>query len=567
MMKTTTLLLAALAVGSQAAPQPQGVNRLISAGSPPQGCLVSSPKTHGFAIASASGKTLSRRQVTQIADGQIQAPAEVPATYLNSAAAPYGGVAQIADGQIQAPNSYAAAPVVESCAETVNPVTTSTSYRFSSYVKPAVDFFYGARAAEGCAAPAEVNYPAGGVTQIADGQIQAPNQLNSYAVTDYDLNLAGGATQIADGQIQAPNEPNTYAAAPACGAENLNLAAVPEYGVTQIADGQIQAPANYNLAAYENNFNQIADGQIQAPADYNNYNLAAADYDLNLAGGVTQIADGQIQAPNQLNSYAAAPACGAENLNLAAVPEYGVTQIADGQIQAPASYNRAAYENNVNQIADGQIQAPADYNNYNLAAADYDLNLAGGVTQIADGQIQAPNQLNSYAAAPACGAENLNLAAVPEYGVTQIADGQIQAPASYNRAAYENNVNQIADGQIQTPASYNRAAYESNVNQIADGQIQAPALNKRQNGPPLSITLKGGVLTDSLGRTGYIADNRQLQFDRPPQSGAVFTGGFSACDDGKLALGNQKTFFACGSSDCKLLHSTHLSPFLFSPHT
>jgi len=37
----------------------------------------------------------------------------------------------------------------------------------------------------------------------------------------------------------------------------------------------------------------------------------------------------------------------------------------------------------------------------------------------------------------------------------------------------------------------------------------------------LQITLADGQLTDSEGRTGYIASNRQFQFDSPPQTGAV----------------------------------------------
>jgi len=37
----------------------------------------------------------------------------------------------------------------------------------------------------------------------------------------------------------------------------------------------------------------------------------------------------------------------------------------------------------------------------------------------------------------------------------------------------------------------------------------------------LEITLAGGKLTDAEGRTGYIASNRQFQFDSPPQTGAV----------------------------------------------
>lgn len=92
------------------------------------------------------------------------------------------------------------------------------------------------------------------------------------------------------------------------------------------------------------------------------------------------------------------------------------------------------------------------------------------------------------------------------------------------------------------------------VTGIADGQAQAPQkrsiLRVRQNGDPLQVTLKGGVLTDILGRIGYIADNHQLQFDAPPQAGAIYTAGFSACPDGTLALGDSNVFYACGSSDC-----------------
>jgi hypothetical protein len=33
----------------------------------------------------------------------------------------------------------------------------------------------------------------------------------------------------------------------------------------------------------------------------------------------------------------------------------------------------------------------------------------------------------------------------------------------------------------------------------------------------LKVTLDGGILKDATGATGYIADNRQFQFDNPPQ--------------------------------------------------
>jgi hypothetical protein len=61
----------------------------------------------------------------------------------------------------------------------------------------------------------------------------------------------------------------------------------------------------------------------------------------------------------------------------------------------------------------------------------------------------------------------------------------------------------------------------------------------------LTISLANGQLTDEKGRTGYIASNFQFQFDAPPQDGAIFTGGFSVCSNGSLALGGSAVFFEC----------------------
>lgn len=61
------------------------------------------------------------------------------------------------------------------------------------------------------------------------------------------------------------------------------------------------------------------------------------------------------------------------------------------------------------------------------------------------------------------------------------------------------------------------------------------------------VQLADGVLTDDQGRTGYIASNFQFQFDDPPQSGALYTAGFSVCTNGSLALGSSATFWQCAS--------------------
>ena len=59
------------------------------------------------------------------------------------------------------------------------------------------------------------------------------------------------------------------------------------------------------------------------------------------------------------------------------------------------------------------------------------------------------------------------------------------------------------------------------------------------------MKLAGGILTDSKGRTGYIAANQQFQFDAPAQTGAIYTAGWSVCANGSLAIGNDAIFYQC----------------------
>ena len=67
---------------------------------------------------------------------------------------------------------------------------------------------------------------------------------------------------------------------------------------------------------------------------------------------------------------------------------------------------------------------------------------------------------------------------------------------------------------------------------------------QRQAGA-LYLTLAGGVLKDQDGRTGYIAANQQFQFDDPPQTGAIYTAGFSVCGNGSLAIGGDAVWYKC----------------------
>lgn len=71
------------------------------------------------------------------------------------------------------------------------------------------------------------------------------------------------------------------------------------------------------------------------------------------------------------------------------------------------------------------------------------------------------------------------------------------------------------------------------------------------------MTLQDGVLKDSKDRTGYIASNFQFQFDGPPQAGAIYTAGFSTCNNGSLALGGSTVFYRCLSGDFYNLYDRH----------
>ncbi|GKU08031.1 covalently-linked cell wall protein [Fusarium langsethiae] len=65
----------------------------------------------------------------------------------------------------------------------------------------------------------------------------------------------------------------------------------------------------------------------------------------------------------------------------------------------------------------------------------------------------------------------------------------------------------------------------------------------------LVLNLNDGVLKDAQGRTGYISESYQFQFDKPAQSGAIYTSGFSVCSNGTLALGPSAIFWQCKSGD------------------
>uniref|UniRef100_A0A0D6QVZ1 Cell wall mannoprotein PIR1-like C-terminal domain-containing protein n=1 Tax=Araucaria cunninghamii TaxID=56994 RepID=A0A0D6QVZ1_ARACU len=267
--------------------------------------------------------------------------------------------------------------------------------------------------------------------------------------------------------------------------------------VTTISDGQPQASTGVPVAT-------ISDGQPQASTAVPVATISDGQPQASSAVPVATISDGQPQAST------AVPVATISDGQPQASTAVPVATISDGQPQAVTSMMTMQP---INQIGDGQVQ-----------------NTVPAVKTISDGQPQAPT-----ASATA---------------VATISDGQPQAPTATGSA-----VATLSDGQPQ-------ASTGSAVNTLSDGQPQATvsASEAETTGTAmqmvackaddtLQMTLSGGVLTDNMGRTGYIAANYQFQFDGPPQAGAIYTAGFSVCGNGSLALGGSAVFYQCLSGD------------------
>merc|ERR1711939_936941 len=222
----------------------------------------------------------------------------------------------------------------------------------------------------------------------------------------------------------------------------------------------------------------------------------------------------------------------------AAAPAATVSQITDGQVQAAQSsvcYAMDSQGRTVSQIGDGQIQAPTSTPAPSMTMM--------GVSQIGDGQIQGP------ACTPSAQVQDGQMGCTRVPAISQISDGQIQAPTvtvqSTNTITSTATavVSQIADGQIQ------------NSGALSNGIVAC------QDNGTLALMLNNGVLTDNQGRTGYVASNRQFQFDSPPQAGAIYTSGFSLCSNGSLALGGSTTFYQCRSGGFYNLYDQNVASY------
>ncbi|KAL8830324.1 MAG: hypothetical protein Q9170_005781 [Blastenia crenularia] len=228
--------------------------------------------------------------------------------------------------------------------------------------------------------------------------------------------------------------------------------------------------------------------------------------------------------PGCTSSAAGSYGIAVHNVSTSAVAKRQATQLSDGQPQVKTMAT-------VSMINDGQIQAGMH------------TMMMMPVAQIGDGQIQAPAATTTYAP------------------VTVIADGQPQAPTIPASTTTAAPVTQATDAQPQAPSTAvpvpvvtstpqasapSRSASSSTPESSSNSGVTNVACKTEGT---LELTLADGVLKDAKGRTGYIASNFQFQFDGPPQAGAIFTSGFTACSNGTLALGGSNVFYQCRSGD------------------
>ena len=401
------------------------------------------------------------------------------------------------------------------------------------------------------------------VTAISDGQPQAPKARPG---------VPGAVNQISDGQVQ-----NTEAAT-ACSREVPQATTTGEEfsQVTAIGDGQPQAPKAKRYTNFEQDLredcikmgartgpdmakclcrghlnsrrddngpvNQISDGQVQ-----NQETTTSCGPEL---PHVTAISDGQPQAPKMARrnfKYFFVPSNDTREMEeyyTAACIKMGARTVDDFRRCISTGNVRRDIMDPVGQIPDGQIQNQGGTSQSTTSTETSCSSEVPHVTAIGDGQPQAPK----FAAKP----KNHATGGGPGGGHPQLANAILSRFKA--RTAYDvmPSPNPPIIG-MPPPGSGFKA-------RSVAADDDAPVRYTCASASALRMTLADGVLKDGQGRTGYIAGNRQFQFDAPPQAGAIVTAGFSVCQDGRIALGDQTTWFQCSSGDFYNLYDSNWAP-------
>ena len=458
-------------------------------------------------------------------------------------------LSQIADGQVQNVGQPGAQDIG---AQGVGAQDIGAQDIGAGQVQSAGPFSAAAAAPEQSAQLQQI--PDGQVQQIADGQPQLLAQQIANGQVQQIPNGQPQVQQIPNGQLQVQQIPNGQ----------LQVQQIPngQLQVLQIPDGQLQvpcplqniqslaAPVAYGAPAAAARISFSAKA-FAGPAGYS-YPAAAppayqaASYAPADIGVLSQLTDGQVQGAGIYSTFpapAVAPPAAAPEAMAAAAP-----------VEAPQAQAAAAPVQELSQITDGQVQnvnagvAPAAPEAAPVAseAASYAPAAASTLQQATDGQPQniaaiSPQDIGA-ASAPAPAEQSSQVPAGPVQDAGALSAQDVGAASAPEQSVGQ--LSQIADGQVQN------APFAQDVGTFSQTNLarrQAPGSTGRK---PLTVYLDNGILKDSQGRQGYIADNFQFQFDAPPQATAYVTSGFSVCPDGTISLRGSNIFYQCPSGDC-----------------
>jgi len=125
------------------------------------------------------------------------------------------------------------------------------------------------------------------------------------------------------------------------------------------------------------------------------------------------------------------------------------------------------------------------------------------------------------------------------------------------------SVAQAVDEGIEPPSGPPSGCETTVKGSFSIGTLDNPSLRRRETAQEaadggLLCTLKDGILHDQYKRTGSVVANRQFQFDGPPQAGAIYTGGFSVCSNGSLAIGGSTRWWRCMSGEFGNLYDEYI---------
>ncbi|OAG43158.1 hypothetical protein AYO21_02444 [Fonsecaea monophora] len=259
-----------------------------------------------------------------------------------------------------------------------------------------------------------------------------------------------------------------------------------------------------------------------------------------------------------------------------------VSQIGDGQVQGGMHTTTITMSTTsmapVSQIGDGQIQAPV----VTAVSGTYATEASLVVAPTSNVPVPFPPRGSNQSATPtkpptvleqACGVSTrLNLS--PTFPLP------LPSP-SPSSSSLQPSIPAPSSSSSTSPSSTN-----DSTTSITPSTSPTPSPSPRLSlvscltDSTLRLHLRDNNLYDAFNRTGYIASNYQFQFDGPPQSGAIWTSGWSICpvdtsnnnndlsprssssptpagetstveDNGirTLALGGTTTFWQCLSGD------------------